>query len=381
MGGGHPPGHVGLIAQSVEYLPHGEQHHQGEIQGDQVLDEPVSKQTQDDQRLADENLPHVGNPAQEGGDQRRGDDDRQSVDAGEQAKQLRAFGAVQHLQVQGQQIIELGVNQGAESSQQDVDQQGAPPLPQDGEQPGVVPPLLVDADLGLLHLLPLHKEDNQQRGGQGRPGGDEERQPQVILKEQPAQGGGKYQPQVVAQVLQAVCLLPAFAVAQVGDQGVVGGAFDGGEKAGNVEESDAVTGQGQNAANHIEKHGDQVADHNDFLPVFGVRQLASQQEHGKLQNGHAHGDGGNGGGVVAQLVFQDQGQQRPDQRAHAGDGAAPEQHINFLAQMGILSKEFVGKLHNFNRKEGLSTDSAAHTQSRFQGRKAPAVGSVGVGLG
>ena len=77
-----------------------------------------------------------------------------------------------------------------------------------------------------------------------------------------------------------------------------------------------------------------------MLSVVAVRQLAAQQHHGKLDKAHDHGNEGNGGGGIAQLVFEDQRQQRPDQGPHAGNGASPEKYINLPAQMPVLVQKF-----------------------------------------
>ena len=77
-----------------------------------------------------------------------------------------------------------------------------------------------------------------------------------------------------------------------------------------------------------------------MLPIPAVRQLAAQQEHRELENGHGHGNDGNGGSVVAQLVFENQGHQGPDEGPHAGDDAPPKEYVNFPAQMPVLVQKF-----------------------------------------
>ena len=82
-----------------------------------------------------------------------------------------------------------------------------------------------------------------------------------------------------------------------------------------------------------------------MLPVPAVCQFAAKKQHGELENAHDHGDQGNGCGIVAQLVFQDQGQQRPDERAHAGDDPPPEEDVNFPVQIPVLPDKFLKMVH------------------------------------
>ena len=199
--------------------------------------------------------------------------------------------------------------------------------------------------MGLFHAEPLDEDDDQQGGGEGCTGGDEERQPQVVLKKQSAQGRGKHQAQIHAQVLQAVGLFPAVAVAQVRNQSVIGGAFNGCKHTGDVVQSNADIGQRDEPRKDAAPNGNKVAGDDDMLPVPAVCQFAAEKQHGELENAHDHGDQGNGCGIVAQLVFQDQGQQRPDERAHAGDDPPPEEDVNFPVQIPVLSDKFLKMVH------------------------------------
>ena len=339
VGGGHPAGHIGLISQGFEDLPQGENHHQHKIQGHLQLHIPIAEQAQNNQGLAQKDFSHIPDFSQKGGDNRGGENHGQGIDAGEQTENLRPLGPVQGLHVQRQQVVELPIDQAAEARQQGIDNQ-AFPLPQNGQGADTVLGLFILADVGFLHGQPLDKQNNQQGGGEGRPGGDEKGQPQVVFKEEAAQGGGQHQPQVHAQVLQAVGLLPGVAVAEVRNQSIVGGALNGGKDTGDVEKNDALPTQRQEARKDIAGYGYKVTKDDNMLPIPAVRQLAAQQEHGKLKNGHGHGNDGNGGGIVAQLVFENQGHERPDEGPHTGDDAPPKEYVNFPAQMPVLVQKF-----------------------------------------
>ena len=344
MGGRNAPGHIGLFPQGLEDLADGEDDHQQKIQRHLQLHIAIAVQSQHDQGLTDEELFHIPDFSEEGGHQRRGQDDHQGIDAGQQAENLRALGPVQGFHIQRQQIVELGVYKAAKAPYQRIEHH-AFPLPQNADQADLLPVLLVLAYVGLFHAEPLDEDDDQQGGGEGCTGGDEERQPQVVLKKQSAQGRCQHQAQIHAQVLQAVGLFPAVAVAQVRNQSVIGGAFNGCKHTGDVVQSNADIGQRDEPRKDAAPNGNKVAGDDDMLPVPAVCQFAAEKQHGELENTHDHGDQGNGCGIVAQLVFQDQGQQRPDERAHAGDDPPPEEDVNFPVQIPVLSDKFLKMVH------------------------------------
>ena len=344
MGGRNAPGHIGLFPQGLEDLADGEDDHQQKIQRHLQLHIAIAVQSQHDQGLTDEELFHIPDFSEEGGHQRRGQNDHQGVDAGQQAENLCALGPVQGFHIQRQQIVELGVYKAAKAPHQRIEHH-AFPLPQNADQADLLPVLLVLTYVGLFHAEPLDEDDDQQGGGEGCTGGDEERQPQVVLKKQSAQGRGQHQAQIHAQVLQAVGLFPAVAVAQVRNQSVIGGALDGCKHTGDVVQSNADIGQRDEPRKDAAPNGNKVAGDDDMLPVPAVCQFAAEKQHGELENTHDHGDQGNGGGIVAQLVFQDQGQQRPDERAHAGDDPPPEEDVNLPVQIPVLPDKFLKMVH------------------------------------
>ena len=344
VGSRDPAGHVGLTAQGGEHLTQGEKGHQEEAQCQLELGIAVAVKAQNNEGLANEDLLHIPEPAQEGGHKGCGKDHHQGIDTGEQAEDLRTLGTVQRLHVQRKQIVELGIDKAAEASQKGVENQSLS-LPENGQQTVSLAALFVLADMDFFHLQTLDKQDDQQGGGEGCRCGNEESQPQVVFKEEASQCRCQHQPQVCAKVLETICLFPAFAVAEIRNQGIIGGPFNGGEHTGNVKQHNAGIGQGDQACNDIAQHGDQVTHHDNMLSVPAVSQLAPQKQHGKLDNAHDHGNERNGRCAVAQLVFQDQGHQGPDQRAHAGDDAAPEKHIDLPGQISVLSDKFFDSIH------------------------------------
>ena len=82
MGGRNSPGHIGLFPQGLEDLADGEDDHQQKIQRHLQLHIAIAVQSQHDQGLTDEELFHIPDFSEEGGHQRRGQDNHQGIDAG-----------------------------------------------------------------------------------------------------------------------------------------------------------------------------------------------------------------------------------------------------------------------------------------------------------
>ena len=239
--------------------------------------------------------------------------------------------------VQGHDEAVLPVGGGIEGAAEQIqDQQRV--LPEDGE--GACPLLLLLIGrllAGILHRADVLDEEGDEGGGAGDgDAADEEAEPQVVLEEQPRDGGREDQTQVAAQVHQRIGPLPVLCGGQVREERVIGRVFDALKDACDHKEEDGADPQGDRRADEKAEDADAVAGYDHPFFVEAVGQLAADEGGGQHDQARAHEEVGDLRRGEAQLPVEDHGHHGPDHAAQIGDDPAEEEDVDLTPQAAVL---------------------------------------------